>query len=53
MSRASRQQGMTLIELMVSIVILSIGLLGLAGLQSTGLASNYSAYYRTQASWLA
>ncbi|WP_371231181.1 type IV pilus modification protein PilV [Pseudomonas sp. QE6] len=44
---------MTLIELMVSIVILSIGLLGLAGLQSTGLASNYSAYYRTQASWLA
>ncbi|MCY1268605.1 hypothetical protein D3C76_539250 [compost metagenome] len=53
MSGSGRQQGMTLIELLVSIVILSIGLLGLAGLQNTGLASSHSAYYRTQASWLA
>jgi type IV pilus assembly protein PilV len=32
-----RQQGLTLIEILVAVVILSIGLLGLAGLQVLGL----------------
>jgi len=48
-----RQGGFTLLEILIAIVILSIGLLGLAGLQATGLKNNYSAYQRTQASLLA
>lgn len=42
-------QGFTLIELLVAVVVLAIGLLGMAGLQTTGLSTNQSAYYRTQA----
>jgi type IV pilus assembly protein PilV len=34
-------------------LILSIGLLGLAGLMASSLRNNHSAYYRTQATWLA
>ncbi len=47
--QASKQQGFTLIEVLVSMVILSIGLLGLAGLQTTGLRNNQSAYFASQA----
>lgn len=47
-----RQLGFTLLEVLVAIAILSIGLLGLAGLQATGLQANHSAYLRTQASVL-
>lgn len=42
-------KGFTLIEVLISIMILGIGLLGLAGLQMTGLRNNFSAYHRTQA----
>ncbi len=45
-----RQAAFTLIEVLISVVILSIGLLGLAGLQTTGLKSNNSAYLQSQAS---
>lgn len=45
--------GFSLIEMLVTVLILSIGLLGLAGLQATGLRNNMSAYQRTQASVLA
>ena len=44
---------MTLVETLVALVILSIGLLGLAALQTTSLQFNTSAYYRTQATALA
>ena len=44
-----QQHGFTLIEVLVSVVILSIGLLGLAGLQTTGLRNNQSAYFASQA----
>ena len=47
------QSGFTLIEVMVSTVVLAIGLLGLAGLQATSLSNNQSAFMRTQASALA
>ncbi|MFR0691023.1 type IV pilus modification protein PilV [Enterobacterales bacterium AE_CKDN230030158-1A_HGKHYDSX7] len=46
-------RGFTLVELLVSVVILAIGLLGLAGLQNVGVAASYSALQRSQASWLA
>ncbi len=42
-------KGFTLIEVLVAMMILGIGLLGLAGLQMTGLRNNFSAYHRTQA----
>jgi type IV pilus assembly protein PilV len=45
----SRQSGFTLIEVLVAVVVLSIGLLGLAGLQAMGLRNSHSAYLRSQA----
>ncbi|NOS87695.1 MAG: type IV pilus modification protein PilV [Methylococcaceae bacterium] len=47
------ERGFTLIEVLVAMVVLSIGLLGLAGLQATSLKSNQSAYHRSQATQLA
>ncbi len=44
MCRPFRQSGLTLLEIMVTVVILSLGLLGLAGLQITGLKNNRDAY---------
>jgi type IV pilus assembly protein PilV len=41
--------GFTLIELLIAVVVVTIGLLGMAGLQTTGLTTNQSAYLRTQA----
>lgn len=46
-------KGFTLIEVLVAVVILALGLIGLAGLQANGLANNQSAYNRSQASQLA
>lgn len=48
-----KQTGFNLIEVMVSLVIFSIGLLGLAGLQQVGLVQNTTAMQRTQAMSLA
>lgn len=47
------QGGYTLIEVLVSVLILAIGLLGLAGLQLTSLKFNTDAYIRTQSTLLA
>jgi len=49
----NRAKGFTLVEVLVSMIVLSIGLLGLAGLQATSLRNNQSAYYRSQATFLA
>jgi type IV pilus assembly protein PilV len=49
----TRQKGATMIEVLVAIIILAVGLLGLAGLQRVSIQSNYSAYYRSQATLLA
>ncbi len=45
--------GFTLVEVMVALLVLAIGLLGLAGLLLAGLSSNHNAYVRTQATLLA
>lgn len=42
-------QGITLIEVLVSMLILSFGLLGVAGMQTSSLRTNQSAYFRSQA----
>lgn len=47
------QQGSSLIEILVSVLVLSIGLLGVASLQAVGVKNNNSAYMRTQANVLA
>lgn len=44
-----RQRGVTLIEVLVTVIILSIGLLGIAGLQSRLQQSEMEAYQRSQA----
>lgn len=48
-----RQRGTTLIEVLVAIIVLSVGLLGMALLQVTSVQSNHSAYYRSQVTILA
>ncbi len=50
---ARSQRGFTLIEILVTVFILAIGLLGLAGLTLEGMRNNQGAYLRTQASILA
>jgi len=49
----SKQQGFTLLEVLIALLVLSIGLLGLAALQTTGLRSNEMASMRTTATQLA
>ncbi|MCB1800975.1 MAG: type IV pilus modification protein PilV [Gammaproteobacteria bacterium] len=49
MMNRRRQNGFTLLEVLVALIVLSIGLLGLSGLQTLGLRNNYSAAQRSQA----
>lgn len=48
-----RERGISLIEMLVALLVLSFGLLGLAGLQANSLRNNTSAFHRTQANALA
>lgn len=48
-----KQRGFTLLEVLVTIVVLSLGLLGYAGLQMASLKNSASAYQRSQATILA
>jgi len=49
----ARERGMTLIEVLVTTVLISVGLLGVAALQLTSLRANQEAYVSSQASVLA
>lgn len=49
----NRCRGFSLLEALVALVILSFGLLGIAGLQASSLKNNNNAYMRTQANILA
>ncbi|GAC1620856.1 MAG: hypothetical protein NVS9B10_03030 [Nevskia sp.] len=50
---ARSQAGVTLIEVLVAVVVLSVGVLGLAGLQVFGLQQGQAGYERSQATLLA
>lgn len=52
-SNRARLRGFTLVEVLVALLVLSIGLLGLAALQTTSLKFNTDSYLRTQATLLA
>lgn len=49
----NKNAGFTLIEVLIAMLVLAVGLLGLAGLQATSLRNNQSAYFRSQATQLA
>lgn len=49
----TKQNGFSMIELLVALLILAIGLFGMASLMLTSMKSNQSAATRSQASWLA
>ncbi len=52
MQSMKKNQGISLIEILVTLLVLSFGLLGLAGLQMYSLQTNNSAYMRSQATYL-
>jgi len=45
--------GFSLLEVLIAVLILSIGLLGLAALHATSLKANHGAYHKSQATFLA
>ena len=53
MRRRQGQHGSTLIEVLISILVVAIGLLGYAGLLLNTQKKNNDAYYRTQATLMA
>ncbi len=48
-----RSRGFSLMEVLVALLVLAIGLLGLAALQARGVKFNHDAYARSQATYLA
>ena len=49
----SATRGFTMIEVLIALLIVSLGMLGLAGLQAVSLKNSQSAYYRSAATQLA
>ena len=49
----NRNQGFTLLEVLIAVLILGVGLLGMAKLQTAGLQNTYSANLRTIATQMA
>jgi len=50
--RPGHQLGFSLLEVLIALLVLSIGLLGIAGLQSVSLRFNHQSYERSQATVL-
>lgn len=48
-SRMHTQQGSSLIEVLVSMLVLGMGILGISAMQTTTLKNNQNSYMRTQA----
>lgn len=53
MRTLARQRGVSLIEVLMAVLIFSVGLIGLAGLLVMASRSNQAAYLRTQVTFLA
>lgn len=53
LARHGGNRGYSLVEVLIALVVLSVGLLGLAGLQTSSLRAGNDAYLRTQANMLA
>jgi type IV pilus assembly protein PilV len=49
----ARQRGMMLLEVLVAILIFSMGILAMLGMQATGMRATIDAKYRSEASFLA
>ncbi|MCQ4163779.1 type IV pilus modification protein PilV [Tahibacter harae] len=49
----SKNRGFSLLEVLIALMIFSVGLLGLAGLMVVSVKTNNGAYQRTQAAFLA
>ncbi len=52
-SQTTRQSGFSLIEILITVAMTTVGLLGLASMQAAGLRNNQAAYHRSQATVLA
>jgi type IV pilus assembly protein PilV len=50
--RSNRESGFSLLEVLIALLVLSVGLLGIAGLQTVSLRFNHQSYERTQATVL-
>lgn len=53
MKNSINKSGFTLIEVLVAIIIFSLGLLGIAGMMSISVRNNHNGYLRSQANFLA
>lgn len=53
MNSKKRTSGFSLIEVLIALVVISVGLIGLAALQARGLQYNQGSYLRSQANILA
>ena len=51
-ARVHRERGFSLLEVLIALLVLSVGLLGIAGLQTVSLKFNHQSYERTQATVL-
>ena len=52
MSKFDSQKGISLVEILVSIVVTGVGLLGVAAIQSISIKMSYDSYLRSQATLL-
>jgi type IV pilus assembly protein PilV len=53
LSISRQQHGVSLVESMIALLVISIGLLGIAALQVTSISQNSSAFHHSQAVWAA